>query len=231
MASSLVAVDDVNVIIVDWGGGSLPLYSQAAANTRLVGLEVARLVRLLMINPRKVHIIGHSLGAHIAGYAGEKIDGLGRITGLDPAEPLFQEMPPEVRLDPTDALFVDVIHTDTKGFYKGGLGMEQPVGHVDFYPNGGEYQPGCSLMDFPYLPSFEEGDEVSLPAADSVARNLFACGHNRVLDLFIDSISNTKECPMVGYSCEDYESFQNGDCTSCRSGDCSVMGYWATKQK
>ena len=31
-----------------------------------------------------------------------------------------------------------MIHTDSKGFYKGGLGMEQAVGHVDFYPNGGK---------------------------------------------------------------------------------------------
>ena len=75
MSSALLSADDVNVLIVDWRGGSLPLYSQAAANTRLVGLEVARLVQLLRVNPSKVHIIGHSLGAHIAGYAGEKIVG------------------------------------------------------------------------------------------------------------------------------------------------------------
>ena len=34
-----------------------------------------------------------------------------RISGLDPAELLFQGMPGFVRLDPTDANFVDVIHT------------------------------------------------------------------------------------------------------------------------
>lgn len=35
------------------------------------------------------------------------------ITGLDPAQPYFQGTPPEVRLDKTDAEFVDVIHTDS----------------------------------------------------------------------------------------------------------------------
>jgi pancreatic triacylglycerol lipase len=45
-------------------------------------------------------------------------------------------MPAFVRLDPTDAEFVDVIHTDSESILMGGYGMEQPVGHVDFYPNG-----------------------------------------------------------------------------------------------
>lgn len=44
-------------------------------DARLVGLEVARLVEILRTDPAKVHIIGHSLGAHIAGYAGERIKG------------------------------------------------------------------------------------------------------------------------------------------------------------
>jgi hypothetical protein len=32
--------------------------------------------------------------------------------GLDPAGPYFENTDPRVHLDPTDALFVDVIHTD-----------------------------------------------------------------------------------------------------------------------
>ena len=35
------------------------------------------------------------------------------LPGLDPAEPCFQGTPEEVRLDPSDAMFVDVIHTDS----------------------------------------------------------------------------------------------------------------------
>ena len=65
------------------------------------------------------HVIGHSLGSHVAGYVGETVQAkgmgkLGRISALDPAEPLFQSMPEFVRLDPGDADFVDAIHTDAK---------------------------------------------------------------------------------------------------------------------
>ena len=35
----------------------------------------------LGVKASDVHLIGHSLGAHTAGYAGEKIPNLGRITG------------------------------------------------------------------------------------------------------------------------------------------------------
>lgn len=40
------------------------------------------------------------------------------FAGLDAAGPLFNDKPPEHRLDPTDAQFVDVLHTDIDGqFY------------------------------------------------------------------------------------------------------------------
>lgn len=35
------------------------------------------------------------------------------LSGLDPAQPYFQGTPIEVRLDKSDADFVDVIHTDS----------------------------------------------------------------------------------------------------------------------
>ena len=59
-----------------------------------------------------VHIIGHSMGAHIASYAANSLPNLPRITGLDPAGPMFANMPPAVRLDEKDAKFVDVVHTN-----------------------------------------------------------------------------------------------------------------------
>ena len=42
-----------------------------------------------------IHLVGHSLGGHIAGFAGKKLwalrqEKVGRITALDPAEPLFK---------------------------------------------------------------------------------------------------------------------------------------------
>lgn len=62
---------------------------------------------------------------------------------LDPARPNFEGNTADERLDKTDANFVDVIHTNSAPFLFGGAGYRGQLGHVDFYPNGGEYQPGC----------------------------------------------------------------------------------------
>ena len=117
-------------------------YTQATANTRVVGAEIAKLVNALIqtkgVQAKSFHLIGHSLGAHISGYAGKRITGLGQITGLDAAGPYFENTDPVVRLDSTDALFVDTIHTDGSATIMLGLGLMQPLGHVDFYPNGGK---------------------------------------------------------------------------------------------
>ncbi|KAG7299776.1 hypothetical protein JYU34_016785 [Plutella xylostella] len=229
MKDELVKAGDYNVVVVDWAGGSLPLYTQATANTRLVGLEVAHFVNTLQkdhgLNPLDVHIIGHSLGAHTAGYAGERIQGLGRITGLDPAEPYFQGMPTHVRLDPTDAEFVDVIHTDGKSIFlldfvfMAGYGMSQPVGHLDFYPNNGKEQPGCDLTEGPLVPL-----TLVKQGLEEASRVLVACNHVRAIKLFTDSINN--KCPYIGHQCPSYQHFLAGKCFHCGHG-CAIMGFHA----
>ena len=89
-------------------------------------------------------ILGHSLGAHTCGSASNAVDNqLARISGLDPAGPYFAGKKSPARLDETDAKFVDVIHSNTEVALGLGLGITDQSGHVDFYVNGGQSQPGC----------------------------------------------------------------------------------------
>lgn len=61
------------------------------------------------------------------------------FSGLDPAFPGYQDVSHFGKLSTEDAKFVDVIHT-----CGGALGIMDPIGHVDFYPNGGSNpMPGC----------------------------------------------------------------------------------------
>lgn len=118
-----------------------PCYPSAVYNTRHVGVCVAQLVeRLRDLHITDIHLIGFSLGAHVAGFAANNLRPykLPRITGLDPAMPLFTFVTSDNRLDETDAEFVDVFHTNA--FVQGKI---QASGHVDFYMNGGVTQPGC----------------------------------------------------------------------------------------
>ncbi len=49
MTTNLLRHGDYNVFVVDWSGGSGSPYAQAAANARLVGLEIGFLVQKLTV--------------------------------------------------------------------------------------------------------------------------------------------------------------------------------------
>lgn len=68
---SIVSSNLGNALSVDWTGGAEPPYYMAVQNARLVGLELAYLLKLLIkefgVNPEELHFIGMGVGAHIAG--------------------------------------------------------------------------------------------------------------------------------------------------------------------
>lgn len=105
--------------------------------------------------------------------------------------------------------------------------MSQPCGHLDFYPNNGKEQPGCTDLSetTPSLPLtlIREGLE-------EASRVLVACNHVRAIKLFIESINS--KCQYVAHECSNYASFLRGECFSCKSNNslsCGVMGYHADK--
>ena len=50
MSHNFLIHGDYNVIIVQWGGGAGTPYTQAVGNARLVGLEIAFLIRTLVVS-------------------------------------------------------------------------------------------------------------------------------------------------------------------------------------
>jgi pancreatic triacylglycerol lipase len=81
MKNAILRVEDCNVIIVDWTNGNRAPYSQAAANAQVIGAQTAKIINstinMLNYKPSKIHLIGYSLGAHVAGYIGSHVSGIG----------------------------------------------------------------------------------------------------------------------------------------------------------
>jgi len=215
LVGATLAMDDVNALRVGWESANTYKYQQASADTRVVGAVIARMILAMQARGADLDsfwLIGHSLGAHVMGFAGRRVK-VGRITGLDPAEPYFEGYGIDARLDPTDATFVDVIHTDAGGitdisFDKGvGLGAWGPMGHVDFYLNGGKLQPGCK---------------------ESVLGG--TCNHGRAQQVMIQAIRGKAEgrnCSFEARPCSSYEAFLNGECLQCGQGrgqGCTLLG-------
>ncbi|CAG7728321.1 unnamed protein product [Allacma fusca] len=197
-----------NFIAIDWKPlAAAPWYDTAAAATKIVGDRTALLVLYLHslghVQLEDVHFSGHSLGAHIGGFMGKAIGTgrVGRITGLDPALPLFGDVDDSKRLAPSDAAFVDVIHTAGGTMLHGGLAFISPRGHADFYPNGGEDQPGCGYDAFG------------------------SCSHCRSYLYMAESIlSAPGKFPCC--SCSSWDKYLNGNC-QCQTF--AVMGEYASR--
>jgi len=209
---------DFNVIQVGWFSGANEIwYPQSAANTRAVASEIVLITeRLRMftgINKDLFWCVGHSLGAHTCGIAGMKTD-FGRVTGLDPAGPEWASYDMMAGINPTSAPFVDVIHTDGKSLLMA-YGQMRPLGHYDFYPNGGHGQPGCVTY---------AGREVDFASRDQ-QDSILSCSHSRAPAYWVESIE--MDCYISRDVCINHNNIP-GSCSPC-AGDrpCAYMGFAA----
>lgn len=72
--SEYLQTQDVNIIAIDWP--ATDLYSNSIATAKTVAVINAEFIQELIekfnIDLNKVHLIGHSLGAHIFGITGKR---------------------------------------------------------------------------------------------------------------------------------------------------------------
>ncbi|CAB3247441.1 unnamed protein product [Arctia plantaginis] len=196
-----------NVILLDWeeeaqsGLLGIPLgYALSAVpNAKKIGRALGDALTKMTasgVNLTDIHLIGHSLGAHIMGFAGKRVREYGnvitRITGLDPARALFEGVLAVYSgLDRTCARLVDIVHSDP-----GGYGISSAAGTVDIWPNysrNGVTQPGCP-----------HGKIHMLKQED-------LCNHDRSWHFFVEALGAPTSFPCA--AAESYEEWiaGNGD--------------------
>ncbi|CAK1601790.1 unnamed protein product [Parnassius mnemosyne] len=173
LTSAFLAVQDANVIVVDWGEVAKTNYNTAANGVPNVGQHLGNFLVWLINtaggNWNNVHLVGFSLGAHVVGNAGRTAGGRpARVTGLDPAGPRWAGN--SNALNRNAGQYVESIHTDGRI-----LGIMNAISDADFYPNGGRNpQPGCRTS---------------------------SCSHDRAPELFASSVRTNhfvgRLCPNI----------------------------------
>ncbi|XP_026491342.2 lipase member H-A-like [Vanessa tameamea] len=168
-------------------------YPIAARLTKPLGILLGEFIAELTrrgLHPNKLELLGGSLGAHIASYAATRYHELtnwkpARLTGLDPAGPCFRSLPRSERFNSDAAQKVDAVHTNIDGF-----GLAEAVAHVDFYINGGEFQP-ATIRDY-LVPCFQ------------------LCSHVRAAVYW--AIANYETDQFLGVRCDSVALVRYGHC-------------------
>ncbi|XP_047989447.1 endothelial lipase-like isoform X2 [Leguminivora glycinivorella] len=178
------------VILVDWSSLSFAPYEDAVSYVPCVSNEIRSFIENMMaaskLNPNRLHLIGFDLGAHIVGIASRNsVARAVKITALDPAGDGWGA--DSQRLNATDAQLVEVIHTNGNGaFGSTAYGIGEPIGTLDFFPNGGDRQPGCRTLDN-------------------------ECHHKRAWQLFAGTVDAGGH--LIAMKCLDMSQVSNDRCT------------------
>lgn len=163
---------------------------------KLVGDAIVKINKEKGVDFKQFHLIGHSLGAHVVGFAGQEVvksagTKLKWVTGLDPAGPLFEVPiePKNNRLSDDDGDVVEIIHSDG-----GILGFHNSLGTIDFYPNGGRYiQPNC-----------DKKEELFTEVQD-----LVGCSHHKSIEYYTYAV---RKQGVAATQCGSWDTYKQGGC-------------------
>ncbi|XP_039748822.1 phospholipase A1-like [Pararge aegeria] len=194
---------DYNVIVVDNQRFATVHYYLASRLMRPVGKHVAEVLAQLTragLDPCKTELLGFSLGGQTVSYIAKNYQqmtgrNISKITALEPAGPCFRTLSPHERLDASNADFVQVIHTNIDGY-----GMATRMGHVDFYVNGGEFQP----TDLNFLPCSS------------------TCSHFRVLTYWLSAMQNPSQ--FIAIKCDGIQEARDATCYDNVPLSTNIMG-------
>ncbi|XP_063530284.1 lipase member H-like [Cydia strobilella] len=191
---------DSNVALLNWQGLAAAVAPNladsylkwAAPNARKLGRRLADTLARLSVAGLKLErtqLVGHSLGAHVLGLAGNALRQEGMllpwITALDPAGVGFKGKPEAGRLNPGSAAVVVAVHSDPHKY-----GYRRALGTVDFWPNyrpGTVRQPGCPE---------KTGQRFSLEDL---------CSHNRSWQLFAEAVA--RPGTIIGSRARNYREW------------------------
>ncbi|GLG93818.1 Phospholipase A1, partial [Gryllus bimaculatus] len=215
MRSALMAVEECNVICVDWeGGAAVPNYVRAAANTRLVGKQLALLLQAsppAVCTQQRVHT-WLQLGAHVAGFAGRELRNLSQHHRARPRGPAVR--------GPGPARAPRRVRRRLRG--------RHPLQRREPHPG----RPGLLAAHGPrrLLPQRRAHAEgLQQPLRGRRLRHpLVLCNHRRAYKFFTDSVS--PRCHFPAFPCASYDDFLAGTCFPCSGARrCGNMGYYADR--
>uniref|UniRef100_A0A8C1TMM9 Phospholipase A1 member A n=1 Tax=Cyprinus carpio TaxID=7962 RepID=A0A8C1TMM9_CYPCA len=167
LAKALLQEEDMNVLVVNWVYIASFAYNLVVENYKEVAVQISVLIN-------KLTKYGSTLESfHFIGVSNILIK---LLKCLDPAGPMFKSTDPFDHLDSSDALFVEAIHTDSDFF-----GISIPVGHVDFFLNGGTDQSGCASSKFASMYGY------------------VICDHMRALHVYMSALNCS--CSFIGFPC------------------------------
>ncbi|XP_063623827.1 phospholipase A1 member A-like [Cydia splendana] len=197
----------LNYMDIHWKNFPFPVAAKLMHPVSKYAGEMLANLTAVGLDPKRLELVGWGFGAQTMGLVAKnyrEITGknISMLIALDPAGPCFRTLGPADRLDPSDADFVLSIVTNMDG-----QGIATPLGHVTFYLNGGEYQPG----DIWYVP------------CDVV------CSHVKAYFFWLAALLNPKS--FIGMKCDTIQQARQHECYDRKPMVINTMDMRINKKK